>query len=145
MTASAFPTARVATTFKTCTNCKEQWRSLEAFIQDPMIELVGYMPTFDDLQIGLILFNHGCGTTLACQVALFEHLYDGPVYQIKKTGEAECPGYCLNKTELSPCPTTCSCAYVRETLQIIKQWPKSQPPDHLAAHRSMRPSSGAKK
>lgn len=128
MTLSALPTTHVATTFKTCTNCQDQWVSLGAFIQDPAIELVGYMPTFDDLAQGLFLFNHGCGTTLACQVGLFEHLYDGPVYEIRKTGEAECPGYCQSKTDFSPCPTKCSCAFVRETLQIIKQWPKIEVP-----------------
>lgn len=125
MPSRAFPTAQDATRFKTCTLCQEQWTSLEAFIQDPTIELIGYMPTFDNLVRGLILFNHGCGTTLACQVALFEHLYEGPVYQDKKTGEAECPGYCQNKADLSPCSIKCSCAFVRETLQIIKRWPKA--------------------
>ena len=126
MTASASTTTHVAPTFKTCTNCQERWRRLDDFIQDPTIELVGYMPTFDDLAQGLILFNHGCGTTLACRVGLFEHLYDGPVYQIRKTGEPECPGYCQSKTDFSACPTACSCAFVRETLQILKQWPKAE-------------------
>ena len=128
MTPSALPTTYVATTFKTCTNCHEQWGGLDAFLQDPMIELVGYMPTFDDLLQGLFLFNHRCGTTLACQVALFEHLYDGPVYEIRRTGELECPDYCMRETDLSSCPTKCSCAFVRETLQIIKQWPKADAP-----------------
>ncbi len=102
--------------------------SLEAFIQDPTIELVGYMPTFDELVDGLFLFNHGCGTTLACRVALFEHLYDGPVYRVKKIGDPECPRHCQDQADLSSCPVKCNCAYVRETLQIIKQWPKSN--DH---------------
>jgi len=53
MTPSAFPAAHIATTFKTCTICQEQWGSMDAFIQDPAIELVGYMPTFDDLVQGL--------------------------------------------------------------------------------------------
>jgi len=128
MILSTMPATQVASTFKSCNNCQEQWRSLDAFIKDPTIELVGYMPTFDDLTQGLFLFSHGCGTTLACQVGLFEHLYDGPVYQIRKTGEPECPGYCQSKTDLSPCPMTCSCAFVRETLQIIRQWPKADAP-----------------
>ena len=126
MTPRAYPTAQDAATFKTCTYCEKQWESLEAFIQDPTIELIGYMPTFDNLVQGLFLFNHGCGTTLACQVALFEHLYDGPVYQTRKTGEAECPGYCQDKTDFSPCPNKCSCAFVRETLHIIEKWPKTE-------------------
>ncbi len=128
MTSSALRTTHAATTFKTCTNCQDQWVSLGAFIQDPAIELVGYMPTFDDLALGLFLFNHGCGTTLACQAGLFAHLYDGPVYETRKTGGAECPGYCLSKTDFSPCPAKCSCAFVRETLIIIKHWPKAEAP-----------------
>lgn len=128
MTESAFPTFHVTTTFKTCTNCGKRWGTLEDFIQDPMIELVGYMPTFDDLANGLFLFNHSCKTTLACRVMLFEKLYDGPVYQVSKQMNADCPGYCQHHSDLSHCPNKCCCAFVRETLQIIKQWPKSSVP-----------------
>lgn len=126
MTTGANRKQHVDTDFKTCSNCNAQWESLEGFIQDPDIKLVGYMPTFDELLKGLFLFNHHCGTTLACQVGLFTHLYDGPVYTVKKTGQAECPGYCLNKTDVSPCPVECNCAYVRETMQILKRLPKKE-------------------
>jgi len=126
MTSCASSTHHAAETFKTCSNCQARWETLETFIQDPAIALVGYMPTFDDLLNGLFLFNHDCGTTLACPVMLFAHLYNGPIYQVKKTGQAECPGYCQHKSDLSACPIKCNCAYVRETLQIIKRWPKSE-------------------
>ena len=125
MTASAISTAQAPPTFKACSNCDQHWISIETFMQDPGIQLVGYMPTFDDLLKGLFLFNHACGTTLACTVGQFEHLYDGPIYETNRYGGEECPGYCLNKTEFSPCPQQCSCAFVRETLQIINRWPKS--------------------
>lgn len=126
MTTRACQNQQVDTDFKTCSNCNARWESLEGFIQDPDIELMGYMPTFDDLLSGLFLFNHDCGTTLACRVGLFAHLYDGPVYKERRTGQIECPGYCLNKTDVSPCPVQCDCAYVRETMQIIKTWPKNE-------------------
>ena len=128
MTTSAFTTTHAAAKFKICSNCQEHWESFDAFIQDPRIEVVGYMPIFDDLGNGLFLFNHDCGTTLACRVALFKHLYNGPFYQVNRKEESECPGYCQNKTDFSPCPVKCSCAFVRETLQIIKLWPKSKAP-----------------
>ena len=111
-------------TFKTCNNCQVCWPSLDIFMQDPSIELVGYMPTFDDLVSGLFLFNHDCGTTLACRVGQFEHLHNGPIFRKNRHGGDEYPGYCQNKSDFSPCPTHCSCAYVRDTLQIIQQWPK---------------------
>lgn len=124
MTSSAITTAHVSPIFKSCTNCVTRWKSIDAFIQDPSIELVGYMPTFDDLVSGLFLFNHNCGTTLALKVGQFEHLYEGPVYRENKHGGSECPGYCQNKTDFSPCPEKCSCAFVRDTMQAIKRWPK---------------------
>ena len=120
MSDSACPRTETDGNFKSCKNCQTRWETLDAFIEDPRIKLVGYMPTFDDLLKGLFLFNHSCGTTLACQVDLFAHLYDGPIYQVKKNGQSECPGYGLNKSNFSPCPVECNCAYVRETLQIIK-------------------------
>ena len=125
MPASAMSPAPVAPSFKTCSNCETRWSSLDAFMQDPAIELVGYMPTFEDLVNGLFLFNHRCGTTLACRVGQFEHLYPGPIYRENHHGGSECPGYCQNKTDFSPCPTRCSCAYVRETLHTIRHWPKT--------------------
>ena len=117
--------ARRDTDFKTCTNCEETWTSLNTFLMDPTVSLVGYMPTFDELINGLFLFNHDCGTTLACEVGLFTHLYEGPIYKESKHGSADCPGYCQNKTDFSPCPVKCNCAYVRETLQVLRNWPKA--------------------
>jgi len=126
MTTTAASTVRIPALFKSCNNCETQWDSLQAFIQDPAIHLVGYMPTFDELTEGLFLFNHRCGTTLACTVGQFVHLTDGPVYQTNRNGEDGCPGHCLNKTDLAPCPQRCSCAFVRETLHIIDRWPKTE-------------------
>ena len=116
--------ARDPAAFKTCNNCETRWESLDAFIEDPTIQLVGYMPTFDELTSGLFLFNHRCGTTLACTVGQFAHLYDGPIYETSRRGTAECPGHCLHKTDLAPCPQRCTCASVRKIIAIIDQWPK---------------------
>ena len=125
MTSSASSTARAPAAFKTCNNCETQWESLDAFIEDPSVHLMGYMPTFDELTSGLFLFNHCCGTTLACTVDQFGHLYDGPVFETNRRGTSDCPGHCLNKTDLAPCPQRCACAFVRETIAIIDHWPKT--------------------
>ena len=128
MTAFTASAASKSADFKACSNCDTRWTSMDDFMQDPAIELVGYMPTFDDLINGLFLFNHGCGTTLACAVGQFEHLYDGPIYTTNKHGDADCPGHCQNRTDFSPCPQECCCAFVRETLQTITAWPKAARP-----------------
>lgn len=110
--------------FKDCKVCGFVWPDIDDFLTDPTIEIIGYMPLFDDLNNGLLLFNHACRGTFSCYVGVFRHLYNGPVFMERKTGTTDCPGYCLHKSNLSPCPAECHCAYVRDTIQIIRQWPK---------------------
>jgi hypothetical protein len=115
----------VGDSVKQCTCCGHVWRTRDAFLGDPQLELVGYQAEFDDLLLGLLLFNHlACGSTIAVPAELFGDLYEGPVYSQRATGTAECPGYCLRQSELMPCPAKCECAYVREILQIVRRWPK---------------------
>lgn len=110
---------------KTCSNCGKKWENLTLFIEDPNIELLGYMPAFKSITHGLFLFNHDCKTTLACKVELFTDLYDGPLYEDAKTGSDGCPGHCEDIENLEPCSEKCSCAFAREIIQVLKAWPKS--------------------
>ncbi len=106
--------------FKSCTLCRAVWPSRDAFVDDPDLKPTGYMANFDRLEMGIFLFDHlSCRTTLALSADKFRDLYDGPVFSERKTGSEECPGYCLDKNELRPCPAECECAYVREVLNVI--------------------------
>lgn len=58
----------------------------------------------------------------------FADLYTGIKYPERKTGDADCPGYCLNKEELRSCHVQCECAYVREIIEIVQEYPR----DHAA-------------
>jgi hypothetical protein len=110
--------------FKRCACCQAEWRTRDDFLSDPEVGLIGYQANFEELKAGLLLFNHSCRTTLAIEVACFQDLYDGPIFQQRATGGADCLGYCLNRSELRPCPAFCECAYVREVLQIVRNWQK---------------------
>lgn len=118
----------MAETFKLCTNCNTSWESRESFLSDPNIELVGYQVSFKNLKLGYFLFNHSCKSTIAIHAGEFADLYDGPIFKERHTGDASCLGYCMHKSNLRPCPVQCECAYVREVLQIVKEWPK----EHVA-------------
>ncbi len=113
------------TYFKKCNTCGFEWNKREELLTDPTIEIVGYQVNTKYLLGGLVLFNHGCRTTLALKVKLLRDLYDGKVYPEFKMGKEGCPGHCLRKYELHPCTNTCEGAYVREILQIVKSWPKN--------------------
>ena len=111
--------------FKTCTYCRNPWISRKEFLGDPKITLVGYQVNFEELELGLFLFNHEtCRTTIAIQAGLFKDLYNGPIFKERKTGSEQCPEYCLHQTNLDPCREKCECTYVREILQKVRHWPK---------------------
>lgn len=110
---------------KLCPNCGATWCSIDDLLSDPGVVLIGYQPHFEQLQVGLLYFNHSCGGTFTISAHAFEHLYAGPVFANSKTGSEECPGHCQQQSNLEPCPAECECAYIREIIQIIKSWPQA--------------------
>lgn len=111
--------------FKACTGCKTPWLSRNEFLADNNIEIVGYQVNFGDLVLGLFLFNHLiCESTIGVPAGIFKDLYDGPVFSKCLVGSEHCPGYCRYKEVLHPCQNHCEGAYVREILQILRDWPK---------------------
>lgn len=109
--------------FKICAKCGQKWETRKEFLDDKSLELIGYQVCFEELELGLFLFNHSCQTTLGISAEEFTDLYDGPVFAERLTGSEQCHGYCLDQSSLSSCTAKCDCAYVREALQIIKNWP----------------------
>jgi hypothetical protein len=103
-----------------CAVCGMEWPDLDSVLADPGLSLVGYQVNFGELRAGFFLFNHSCDNTLALTVDAFRELHDGPVFTERRTGEAECPGYCLRKRELGPCLAKCECAFVRDLIQQIR-------------------------
>jgi len=110
--------------FKKCTVCHYSWKDRETFLNDPDLEIIGYQASLDDVQSGLYLFNHQCKTTLALEVMKFDDLYDGPRFDKDLAETDECSGFCLHINELTVCGAQCKYAYIREIIQIIRNWPK---------------------
>ena len=103
--------------FKQCKACGKEWSVREAFLKDPKTTMFGYEARFEDLELGLFLFNHtdpDCGRTMTLEARHFSDLYDGPVWTRSLHGTEECLEYCKYVEQLIPCPNECECAYVRE-------------------------------
>lgn len=113
--------------FKVCTKCGHVWLDRADFLADVNCRLVGYQPCFVELNAGLFLFNHSCGTTLALRAEDFIDLCAGPIFQARLNGTANCAGHCLNSNDLAPCPAACECAFVRVVLDRVAHWPKVSP------------------
>lgn len=113
--------------FKICTCCRFRWSDRETFLSDPMTRIIGYQVNFKELEAGFFLFDHlACKGTISIGVYAFSDLYDGEVFEERKTGSQECPGFCLREDLLDRCPAKCECAYVREILHIVRIWPKEK-------------------
>ena len=113
--------------FKKCTMCQKEWPERDEFLRDPLLEMIGYQADIESLEYGIFLFNHyepNCGSTIAVRVHQFRDLYNGPVYSQCLLGTKECHELCLYKENLKLCPAKCECSYVRELVQIVKNWPK---------------------
>lgn len=110
--------------FKICPCCHEKWPERADFLSDKQIILTGYQAHFIELTAGFFLFNHHCGTTIAIEVGEFRDLYTGPVFEENLSGTNHCRGHCLHESDLNPCPARCECAFVRQILQTVRNWPK---------------------
>jgi len=113
--------------FKKCTCCGHPWFSRDEFLEDSRLEMVGYQTNFGELELGYFLLNHlSCQSTIAVHAGKFRDLYDGPVFSQRLTKTEICPGHCLHYEDLQPCPSRCECAYVRQIIQIVRNWPKNE-------------------
>jgi hypothetical protein len=112
--------------FKSCPNCHQEWASRSCFLCDPGLELIGYQANFKAVKAGIFLFNHTCRGTLAIPAEAFIDLYNGPMFKERLNGHAQCPEHCLHEADLDPCPLQCECSFVRQVLQIVREWPKTR-------------------
>ena len=118
-----------STPFKTCPMCGTIWAEREVFLSDQNLELNGYQADFEKLEYGLFYFTHqtpDCRSTMALQTVDFLDLYTGTRYSERRTGEAECPGYCLDRDQLNRCDALCECAFFREIIQLIRERQKKK-------------------
>jgi hypothetical protein len=108
--------------FRVCPCCGREWQTLEDFLVDSAVILIGYQAHCKNTVEGFFLFNHeiaGCGTTMAMKVSLFRCLYGGPVYSADLYLTDLCERHCNDPEDIEPCSRECGRAYVREVIQEI--------------------------
>ena len=107
--------------FKVCPKCAYVWMTMDAFLNDGSIRLIGFQASFNADGRGLYLFNHivahnQCNTTLAVEVERFMSLYRGPMYEEIQVGSEICGGYCASVDDLERCDVQCRNAASRELM-----------------------------
>lgn len=110
--------------FKVCAVCNGEWATRHDFLSDPSLYMIGYQSDFDHLVLGLFLFNHTCGATLALPAESFTDLHNGPIFHKNSSSTTQNPEYCLHSSTVLSCPNRCSCASTKRIMDIIAEWPR---------------------
>ena len=108
--------------FKKCTLCGKKWKNREDLLNDPEVAIIGYQMHFKSLRKGILLFNHTCKGTFGIKAEFFQDLYPEKEYKKNFFGTNECKQLCTNESDLTRCPNDCECSWVREIIQVIKNW-----------------------
>jgi len=111
------------TSFKACPMCDTKWESMEEFFADHSLSFNGYQANFGMLDEGIFFFTHNietCGSTMGIKVKTFVSLFSGEKYTGSKALSKDCPGYCLDQSNLERCDAQCENAFAREISHIIQ-------------------------
>lgn len=114
----------VVNNFGRCPGCGVGWSSRDELLSDDAVSLTGYIATFESLLIGWYQFTHlqpDCESTFTVEVGKFIDLYDGDLYEERKTGLEECPRHCYEPENLEPCDVKCEFSFVRSIMQKLRE------------------------
>lgn len=109
--------------YMTCATCGQTWKTIEEFAVDLQLRTVGYTADFVRPENGEIVLSHvcsNCDATISIAAGRFEEWRRGPRLTELRTMSAECPRFCLDRTNLEACAVRCSMGWVREVLQYLK-------------------------
>ncbi len=108
-----------------CPLCSHSWDSLELFLGDRDVALLGYQVHFREDTTGFFLFNHlTCRTTLGVKAKKFLSLSEVPIQGECHRHEDRCPEYCLRTSLSQNPPPLCDCTFVKSIVDVIQGWPK---------------------
>jgi hypothetical protein len=109
--------------FATCGACRMRWPSWDAFINDPRIELLGLQAVLSVPDANLLVFEHGCGSSVSILTRRLLHLLPGPDGPLPPSlrGTEHCPGHCLSLADLEACDRPCSNARDRDLIKLAQQ------------------------
>lgn len=110
--------------------CSTEWETRDEFLNDQLLKINGYGVDFAKLDCSLFYFTHTkecCFSTMTLEAKDFLDLYSGKKYAERRTGQEDCPEYCLDEKQLNRCDVLCEGAFNREVIKIIKERHSKEP------------------
>jgi hypothetical protein len=110
--------------FQICGSCKRVWTTWDSFVLDPAVRLLGLQSELAIPDVNLLVFEHGCGSSISILSRRLRHLLPEPQPgdpAIRLMGTAECRGHCRYLGDLEACDAPCSNARDRTLILLVQR------------------------
>lgn len=111
-----------AEAFRACGSCGKAWTTLQAFLHDPGLVLIGLQVAAHRPEANLIVFEHACGSSVSVLTGRLRTLdpVTGAGGDLPDAyGSEDCRGLCRQLDEWSSCDRPCVNARDRRLLQTV--------------------------
>lgn len=108
--------------FRTCGSCRQGWPTAAAFLGDTTITVLGLQVAEHLPDANLLIFEHGCGTSVSVRASRLRFLLPDPAEGADLPslyGSEECQGLCRRLEEWKTCDRRCVNARDRQLLQLV--------------------------
>jgi hypothetical protein len=118
-----------AVPFQVCGSCGRAWPTWERFVLDPAVRLLGLQSDIANTDVNLLVFEHGCGSSISIFSRRLRHLLPepepgGPTSRL--LGSSQCRGHCLHLEDLEACDAPCANARDRELILLVQRMKKGE-------------------
>ncbi len=109
--------------FQSCGSCRRMWPTWESFVLDSAVRLLGLQFDVTHPEVNLLVFEHGCGSSISIFARRLRHLLPEPepaAPSVTLRGTAECRGHCRRLGDLEACDAPCVNARDRQLILLVQ-------------------------
>jgi hypothetical protein len=124
----------VAGPFQICGSCKRAWATWDGFVLDPAVRLLGLQSDVALPEFNLLVFEHGCGSSISILARRLRHLLPGSEPgppDVRLMGTAQCRGHCRYLGDLEACDAPCGNARDRTLILLVQRIAQSRTRNRL--------------
>ena len=115
--------------FQVCGSCKRAWATWDSFVLDPAVRLLGLQSELALPDFNLLVFEHGCGSSISVLSRRLRHLLTEPEPgepAVRLMGTAECRGHCRYLHDLEACDAPCGNARDRKLILLVQRMKRGE-------------------
>jgi hypothetical protein len=115
--------------FQICGSCKRAWATWDTFVLDPEVRLLGLQSEIALPDVNLLVFEHGCGSSISILSRRLRHLLPEPEPEdptVRLMGTDQCRGHCRYLDDLEACDAPCSNARDRRLILLVQRMKKGK-------------------